>query len=301
MEEFQRTIEGTFGGEGAVWLERLPLIIADCERQWSLEVGPPFAALSYNYVAPARGDDGAEFVLKIGVPRAELSREIEALRTYNGRGSVRLIDAKLDQGLLLLERLKPGSMLVDHCPDNDDEATRIGAGVMRRLWQPIKPDHSFKKVEEWFEGLARLRREFNGGCGPFPERLVETAESLYAELSHSMGEPLLLHGDLHHYNILSATRAPWLAIDPKGVVGEAAYEAGALLRNPLDITEWPDLSRVLERRAAIFAEMLDLDRERILGWGVAQVVLSSWWSYTDNDSDWWSILPLAEHLAKLLY
>jgi streptomycin 6-kinase len=191
-------------------------------------------------------------------------------------------------------------MLSELCPDEDDEATRIAAVVMRELWQPIVPDHPFKRIEEWFEGLARLRSEFNGSCGPFPKYLVETAESLYLDLSQSMGEPVLLHGDLHHYNILSATREPWLAIDPKGVVGEAAYETGALLRNPFSVTNWPDLDRQLRRRVAILAEILEMDRQRIVGWGMAQAVLSAWWSYEDNDSDWQVVLPIADHLARLL-
>ena len=300
-KEFLRNIRETFGDDGSAWLERLPELITECEQRWSLKVAPPFASLSYNYVAPARRGDGTDLVLKIGVPRSELAREIMALRAYNGRGSVRLLNAQPDQGILLLERLKQGSMLVDLCPDNDDEATTIAAGVMRQLWRPITPDHNFKKIEDWFEGLTILRSEFNGGCGPFPMHLVETAESLYADLSQSMDTPVLLHGDLHHFNILSATREPWLAIDPKGVVGEAAYDVGALLRNPVpDVFGWPDLDHILDRRVAILAEILDLDHRRVLGWGMAQAVLSAWWSYEDNDSKWWDVLPVAEQLAKLL-
>jgi streptomycin 6-kinase len=300
-QEFLRNIRNTFGDDGSDWLERLPDIITICERRWSLEVSPPFANLSYNYVAPARRSDGTDLVLKMGVPRPELEREIEALRAYDGRGSVRLLDTEPDQGVLLLERLKQGRMLSDLWPGNDDEATIIAAGVMRQLWRPVTPHHNFKKIEKCFEGLARLRFEFNGGCGPFPVRLVETAESLYKDLSQSMGEPVLLHGDLHHFNILSAAREPWLAIDPKGVVGETAYDVGALLRNPVpDVFERSDLDHILDRRVAILAEILDLDRRRFLGWGVAQAVLSAWWSYKDNDSKWRDVLLVADQLTKLL-
>lgn len=297
---FLRTIQDTFGDNGSVWLAELPTIIAACEERWSLMVEAPFPNLSYNFAAPARKEDGSELVVKIGVPRPEISREIEALRKYDGQGSVRLVEAVPEQGILLLERLRPGKMLAALCPDDDEEATRIAARVMRQLWRPVGPEHPFKMIDSWFEGLARLRREFSGGCGPFPVQLVETAESLYTELSQSAGEPVLLHGDLHHYNILSAARAPWLAIDPKGIAGEAAYEAGALLRNPLDVTSWPDLWQTLGLRVAILAEMLDFDPRRIAGWGIAQAVLSAWWSFEDNDSEWWRVLPIAEALAKRL-
>lgn len=300
-QEFLRTLSQTFGEEGAVWLEQLPELIVQCERRWSLSVGPSFEGLSYNYVAPAQAHDGKELVLKTGVPRPELKREADALRLYDGRGSVHLLDADPDQGILLLERLVPGTMLSNLCPEDDDQATRIAADVMRQLWRPVPDGHSFKKIEAWFEGLHRLRQVFDGGTGPFPSDLVQTAETLYAELSRSMGESVLLHGDLHHFNILSATRQPWLAIDPKGVIGEAAYDVGALLRNPTPhVLRWADRDRILQRRVEILTEALGLERDRILGWGAAQAVLSAWWSYEDNDEDWRDILPLAETLAALL-
>ena len=88
-EEFLRNNREVFGAEGLTWLERLPDIIADYERLWSLDVDQPFAGLTYNFAAPARRSDGTELVLKIGVPRTELEHEIDALRHYDGRGSVR--------------------------------------------------------------------------------------------------------------------------------------------------------------------------------------------------------------------
>ncbi len=297
---FTRIIEETFGHKGSLWLNNLPEIISECERLWSLEVGHPFASLSYNYVAPATSSNGKEFVLKIGVPRSEIGREIAALRLYDGRGSVRLIDSNPELGLLLLERIKPGSMLIERCPEYDEEATRIAACIMQRLWQTVTSDHSFKPIEDWFQGLVKLRKTFDGGFGPFPKNLVEAAESLYIELSRSMDDPVLLHGDLHHYNILASTRESWLAIDPKGVIGEAACEVGALLRNPLDLLTWPDLDCIIERRVAIFKETLGFDHQRIVGWGIAQAVLSAWWSHENSDPNWQRMLPVANLLGKLL-
>ena len=87
--DFARTIVELYGAEGVEWLERLPSLLADCERRWALTVLPPFEPLSYNYVAPAVRADGADVVLKVGVPNSELLTEIEALRLYDGRGIVR--------------------------------------------------------------------------------------------------------------------------------------------------------------------------------------------------------------------
>ncbi len=223
------------------------------------------------------------------------------MQHYGGIGSVRLMDAAPEEGILLLERLRPGDVLATLWPEQDDEATRIAANVMHQLWRPVAADHTFVTVQDWFRGFGRLRQEFNGGSGPFPAHLVNQAEMLYDDLQTSMNELVLLHGDLHHFNILSATRRPWLAIDPKGVVGEAAYDTGALLRNPVPyIFSNPNLAYILERRVAVLAEMLDLDKKRIISWGLAQAVLSSWWSYEDHSSRWKPALTIAEMLSQLL-
>ena len=296
---FIYTVSSTFEG-GGEWLAQLPGLIAACEARWGLRVRPHFAGLSYNYVAPARMPDGREIVLKLGVPCDELTTEIEALRLYDGRAICRLVDADAEQGVLLLERLRPGHMLT--AVNDDDEATRIAAGVMRRLWRPLPEEHIFPSVSEWADGLARLRAEFGGTTGPFSARLVEMAESLYTDLLASSAEPVLLHGDLHHYNILAAEREPWLAIDPKGVSGEPAYEVGALIRNPMpDIYGWPNLEQVLDRRFDILAEMLALDRQRLVAWSMAQQVLSAWWSYEDlRNEEWRPTMAVAEILARAM-
>jgi streptomycin 6-kinase len=298
-KKFAQTIREGYGERGVVWLENLPNLIADCEKRWSLAVQPPFPDLSYNYAAPAVRADGMECVLKIGVVNPELLCEIEALRLYDGHGIVRLLAADPEQGILLLERLRPGTPLVTVA--DDEVATAVAAQVMRQLWRPVPPDHPFPTVANWARGMERLRREFDGGTGPFPTKLVETAESLFADLLPSQAEPVLLHGDLHHWNILRATRAPWLALDPKGVVGEPAYEIGAWLRNPIDrLTHWPDLKRIQARRIDQFAEVLSSDRQRLVGWGIAQAVLSAWWSYEDHGHGWDGAIVCAESLLGLL-
>lgn len=288
------------GEAGVEWLSSLPSLVADCARRWSLTVSPPFEPLSYNYVAPAVRADGADVVLKVGVPNPELLTEIEALRLYDGRGSVQLLDADRERGILLLERLKPGaplSSLVDE--GRDEQATSIAARVMQQLWRPAPPEHPFPSLTRWTAGLKRLRDHFDGGSGPFPPTLVDVAETLCAELIGSTTEQVLLHGDLHHYNILTAERQPWLALDPKGVVGDPAFEIGPLLYNPANLLTMPQPGRILARRVDQLAEELGLDRARLLGWGLAESVLSAWWSFEDHGHGWEKAIACAELLAEL--
>lgn len=294
----QNTLD-LFGEEGRGWLERFPEMIAGLERDWSIRVFEPFS-LSYNFVAAAVQADGGEAVFKVWVVHPELLSEIEALRLWNGRGIVRLLKSDPVRGAMLLERLRPGKELADL--DDDAQATRIAAEVMGKLWIPTPPNPNGRlcTTAGWAGALAKLRQEFDGGTGPFSSRLVEAAERLFTELLDSSGPPMLLHGDLHHWNILTAEREPWLALDPKGLIGEAEYEVGALLRNQFPHQSQAETARFTARRLDILQEMLGFERQRMLGWSAAQAVLAAWWTYEGHRHVEEEILFLAEVLLGMM-
>lgn len=302
-DDFARTIIDMREGEGREWLRTLAERIADIAEQWELAVHPPFSPLSYNYVAPVERANGTRAVLKVSL-WDEFAAEVAALRLMDGQAIARLLDYDRARGAALLERVEPGTMLTDLFPHRDDEATVIAASVMRRLWRPVTVEEArpFPTVADWMRGFERMRAHFGGGTGPFPAALVEEAETLFRDLLASQSETVLLHGDLHHYNILRCSdpeRGEWLAIDPKGLVGEPAYEVGALLRNPgLDFAA-PDAGRLTARRVDILSKELGMDRERIRGWGLAQAVLSAWWTIEDGGDDWQPAMACAERMAAL--
>lgn len=276
------------------WLDRLAGDIQACVREWGLECDPPYPGLWLNYAAPVTLSDGTPSVLKIGDPTdKEFASELAALRLYGGHGAVRLLRADPERGAMLLERLGPP--LAEAA--DDDAATLAAAEVVRHIHRPAPPaPHPFPTVADWGRGFARLRTRYGGGTGPFPPLLVDAAERLYAELLGSSGPSLLLHGDLHAGNILSASRAPWLAIDPKGVLGEATFETTSVIRDRPP--HGADPRRVYARRLAILSEALGLDRDRMLSWSLAQSVLSAWWSVEDG-GDPWPALRCAETLQQL--
>ena len=293
-DEFTVRVAEAWGQVGSDWLVRLPGIIAKYEGLWSLKVTSPYA-LSYNYVGPAVRADGTEVVLKLGVPGKEIASEVEALRAYDGAACVRVFEVDIDAGVMVIERLTPGKQL--WTLSDDEEATSIAADVIRRLRTPAPLDREFQTVADWAASLGKHRNRLFGGTGPFPCHLFEKAERLFAELIGSMGDSVLLHGDLHHDNILSAQREPWLAIDPKGVVGEAEYEVGAYLRNRLPARP----RKLMARRVDQLVEALGCDRERIVAWALAQAVLSAVWSLEDGGTDlWWrQMIACAEALDDL--
>ncbi len=299
-DEFARAVVAFRGAEGEAWLRSLQGTIEACAARRSLKVGPPFLPLSYNYVAPATRADGTRLVLKVCFPDAEAVTEREALRLFDGRGAVRLLDSDEERGALLLERLEPGTKLAELCETDDEGATSVAVSVMLRLRRPAPHAHDFPTVARWGEGFGRHRVNFGGATGPLPARLFAEAEALFRDLNDSSAEPVLLHGDLHHENILAARRESWLAVDPKGVVGEAAYEVGALLRNPIGrILGWPNLSRVMERRVRQLSDELGFERERVRGWGLSQAVLAAVWSCEDGMRDHAQWIACAEAIAAV--
>jgi streptomycin 6-kinase len=303
---FCQRMTDVFGDDGRDWLERLPRIIEEYGERWDLRIEAPLA-LSYNYVAPATRADGTQAVFKCGVERGPVVCEIAALRHWDGDGAVRLLEADQQAGVFLLDRLSPGVPIIEI---DDAEATRIAARLMRRLWRPLPASQSFPTLADWGEVFRLLRTRHDGGTGDLPATAVARGEELYWHLVNTQGEPIVLHGDLHHYNILSAQREPWLIIDPHGVIGEAAFEVGAWLRNPVGgpgepyeerfLLNQPDPRAVLDRRLRIFAEQLGIERKRLRDWGIAFATISACWSdEASHRAGWEQALAVADLLTTL--
>lgn len=298
--EFISNIQNTFREKGSAFLEALPDSIAEASAQWGLTDVQPVPTLSYNFVAFANWDNN-KVVLKMGVPNNEMLSEMGALKLFNGEGACRLLDYDEERYWMLLERLTPGVML--STLEDDEEATHIAAEVMQKIWRsgldiPAAHVSKFIKLSDWFDGLKKLRPRFNGGTGPFNKKILQRVERSVADFLAENHQPVLMHGDFHHFNILSSERG-WLIIDPKGVMGPACYEVGPLLINP-----WGDfLSRtnhrlMMKRRIDILHEHLGFERERIHEWGLAHAVLSAWWSMEDS-TGWESTMAFAEMMADL--
>jgi streptomycin 6-kinase len=278
---------------------QLPALLKEFERRWSLNLESHFTPVSYNRAFPGRRiTDGIPIVLKVGVPNSELWSEIEALHAFDGHGIVRLIDVDRDAGVLLLEYAQPGTRLSSIV--DDVQSVSIAVRIMRQLWATAIPAGQFPTLAHWFLAFDRLRSRFDGKTGPLPEELVERAEGYVAELIDA-STPVLLHGDLHHDNIVAAERQPWLAIDPKGVFGDPAYETATWMHNiSAQFIQQRSVSEVQQRRVAQFAEELALDSERIGAWGFAHCILSACWSLEDGEKGWdWQIFCARSLLTHL--
>jgi streptomycin 6-kinase len=245
---------------------------------------------------------GQPVVLKVVRRPGDEWRCGEVMAAFGGRGMARVYE--YIDGAALMERVRPGTLLAT-LPLNgvDEEATAILADVIRRMATPH--DHfdvrlsSFVTAQAWGEGF---RKYLASGDRQIPAPLVEHGQRTYLDLCASQRGLRLLHGDLQHYNILFDSRLGWLAIDPKGVIGELEYEVGASLRNPYERPELFTSSKVIERRLRQFETELKLDADRALAWGFAQAVLSAIWSIEDGSpvSAESPIFKLANAILRLL-
>ena len=257
------------GAAGAV--DRL----AERARAWSVTIDGTRETESSLIAVGRRGD--VPVVLKIVKTGIDEWQSGAIVRAFDGRGVVRALEWV--DGALLLERIAPGDSLERVTIDGrDDEAVDIVADVIRQMGATAPPP-GCPTVEQWGEAFSR---HLASGDRRIPRELVEEGQRQFASLSASQRNVRLLHGDLHHDNVLLDARCGWLAIDPKGVVGEVEYELGAFFRNPI---ARPDLvvdPAIVERRLDRFTRALSLDRDRTVAWVFAQAVLSAIWTLEDG-------------------
>ncbi len=220
---------------------------------------------------------GKRVVLKISKQASDESHSGKVLRAFAGDGAVKVYESVT--GAVLLERLEPGEQLVSVVKRGDDEqATRILAQVIGKLANHVAPIEC-PTVTDWARGFDRYLRS---GDQQIPNELVHEARHLYQELASTQRTTMLLHGDLQHYNVLYDNERGWIAIDPKGVVGELEYELGALLRNPVEHPEVFANLATVNRRLETLTASLNLDYSRAFAWSFAQAILSAIWDIEDN-------------------
>ena len=213
-------------------------------REWGLELGEPFALSYVSYVAPA-----GDAVIKVAWDGdTESLHEGDALELWDGDGAVRLL--RRSGRALLEERAVPGN---DLSALPEDQATAIAVDLASRLWRrvgspfrPVAPE-----VSRWLDDANRTGSE-----------LVPLARKLLAELDP--GADWLVHGDLHHHNILRRGDQ-FVAIDPKPYLADREYDVPSFLWNPL--TNRMEDREQTERRISAFVAA-GLDDFRIRAWTV---------------------------------
>lgn len=278
-ERLVRTVTAWEGDAGREWLARLPGLVADRLDRWGLAVERVVAAGGQiSMIVLVRDENDEPAVLKVGMLNRETEQEHAALAHWAGRGAVRLLRAEPAEGTMLLERLRADVSLRSLA---EPKALLEAEGVLQRLWVPPAEGHPFRSVAAATGELAALLRERR--AAPYAADatpVIDEALAAQAELAGSADtvETVLLHGDYHQGNVLAGERVPWLAIDPKPLVGERAFDLAWLARDRLStLVAQPGSRATARRRIAKLADALEVDPGRLRGWSVFRAVEAGVW------------------------
>jgi streptomycin 6-kinase len=291
---------------GRAWLASLPGLIEQFLDQWALmpDLDPgvlPWHGHGGIAIPVRRGDsrahggDGSAAVLKIAFPHEEATRERHALTLWGGHGAVRLLDADAGSCALLLERLDAGRSL-EHVPL--ETAVPVWGGLVRQLsvvpddrpeWREI--DHVAARAEQWSDELPETWEQL---ARPFPRWLLEAALEVCqtrGAVGRRSGKDVLVHADLHYLNILARAsvpepgagqawpsgQAPFAAIDPQPLIGEAEFAVAPVLWNRIRELPQKDPGRALLERCRDFSAAAGLDEEAARQWSLAREVENALW------------------------
>ncbi|MBL0371357.1 phosphotransferase [Rhizobium sp. KVB221] len=258
----------------------LPHDVAVAARHWRLENLWQIADTASSMVWRARTTDAKPVVLKALKPAGTEERAgFDFLAWRNGAGSVRLLDRSGDMGLL--EDGGERTLEEFHARHGETPSNEILATVLKHMHGPgaAPPPASFVPLELRFSSLFEVAA--NASSSDLDELLAWAAAHARALLD-SQASIKPLHGDLHHGNVISADETHWLAIDPKGLVGDPAYDAANIFGNPLgrrDLICDPDR---IDALATTLGAAVGCDRNKILRFAAAHAALSLCWLREDG-------------------
>lgn len=258
----------------AAWLDELPSVVESLAQEWSLTFGATLRGGHAAFVVEATTADSRKAVLKIGVPgtRRDLTCEATALRLVDGDGCASLLRTDLGRGALLLERLGPA--LYDVVPDPTTRHDMM-CDIAVRFWRPVSPDVDLPtgadKAFEYANLLPRLWAETGYPCSEatVKDALAATERRRRA---HDDRHAVLVHGDVHEFNVLQAADGGFKLIDPGGYRAERAYDLGTIIRCN------PDSGDNLHARTKRLAAHTGIDAKAIWDWGTIHRVIGGLYS-----------------------
>ncbi len=292
-QDFQEKIQKTWPKVGKKWLTELPNLLKTLSKKWSLHDIEPFKNLSYHFVAKALQSNVASVVLKIGCDPEVSLNEYRALRHFSGSGSIQVLDYDEANFALLLEAAIPGIPL--NALKSKEEAISAYADVVQMLSLIPKPFQDFPHVRTWLESIEKMND------ARIDYAWIEKSQRLRQFLlSSSPSErEYLCHGDLHFDNVISQGDY-FVSIDPKGIIGEMAFEASAFDLVSTEEMENPNFdSEILLDRVHQLAAALKLNPERLLGWIFLRIMLSIQWSIEDQ-GDPSRMIKMGERIYPIL-
>lgn len=282
MNEFEENIKKLFGDSGKAWLQDLPALVESTANKYSLSELVPVDNMTFHYVA--KGYQGKQpIVLKMGFDRERMVNEAKWLSAYSTPAATMFAQG---DDLLLMQQAIPGYSLRTCFPKDD---LLIFCDLVTRLHSiDIAPVHGVKSLKDV---LFVLNENHD-----IPESILKQARQFRDQLLGTTTQQVLLHGDLHHDNILKHGN-DWLIVDPQGYMGDPVFEVTAFLLNPKHLlVEQSDVALLIEKRVQICAEYFGWPVQRIKDWLFVKSVLCWAWALQDGtDMSYWQ--RLAHYVA----
>lgn len=293
-EDFCQRIRARHRKEAEPWLANLPDTIGKICEEHEVELirqHDSYEAIVLEGLSPGLG----AVVAKFGHPTRFL-QSIRASRMFAEHGGVPVLAACEKRGVLLTRKIEPGATLLSiFQKGNDDHATELAAATIVRLRSVGVPAaNAFRHGNDFAVAFDQKAEKIPLGVST----LIPRAKAILAELLQDDRPLTLLHGDLHHDNIVIDADGAAYVIDPKGIIADPAYEVGAWMRNPMDLYDNSDPSMLLRRRFDIFCNDLGEDRERLRAWSFVQMCLAAIGLFEDEQKAWPRAFEFAERLLR---
>lgn len=289
---FIENICAAYGESGKIWLEKLSSHLEALATHWDFRFIRAFSELSYNFVALVELNSTGELViLKTAPNEGSIVPEVHWLQHFNGVTPY-ILKVDEERNAFLMEYLDPGNSLKSLVKNQSDEtATIIICQTILALksTQPIPA--SFKHLSQLTESLPLLKEHIESS-------MLSRVESQFRELSTDRIPEVLLHGDLHHDNILQSGSS-WKIIDPHGYRGDPAAEVGPMIHNPHDCFPMnKPLQKTIEARLKILAECLPFDPQRMQAWAFCLTLLSAAWDIEGSGKITNNKIAIAQAIIK---
>lgn len=226
----------------------------------------------------------ADRVLKVPFQGEEMFSGRVAAELLSRMVGPRVFESDEATGALLMERLVPGTNLAESGLTENERLVVFSELAMGVRGSMRREDPDSSGLGRSFDGLMPLAEFMANSLCPFVPDLLKTSP-----------ESVFLHGDLHHMNILLHGEN-WLAIDPKGLYGDPAFEAAAYIRNPISsIGDAIDLPRLLTGRIEFSSKLMNVDPKRIWAWSLAEL----WDEDEYGEEAWGKVKAALLELANL--
>ena len=297
LAKFEAAVRTRVGADADAWLEGLPELISSVRATWDLMItGPAREVDAFGMTIPAtRANEGVS--LRMAYPDAWFVDETTALTAWNGEGAVRLLESE-PLGAHLRAAPVPGTSL--GAERNPMRALRLVAEALRTLWIPAPAGLQTvsAEVRAW---IGEMPARYESAHRPFERQLLVDAQQLFRSFMPTQTSQVLLHGDARlDAFVTDGDRA--IAIDPKPLVGEPAFDVASLLRDkPGDLVEDPVAGREqLQARLDQLTDQLDVPPSRVKGWAFAVAVDTGLLAYEQSDPDGGDLMLEVARLCQSL-